>query len=194
MLKLQWFVLFTLLGVSTLEAQNTKESSFIIMSSHGLNDARDYNGSFYISGTDHVNTFLYKPHKMLAYGFDFNISNKRDFVFSETKSEESSISGGLDLALAPSIYLFAIDNNKHQAYLGVSVGVAYAMFNDGFHYSVYQNNTLRGYIGANIGYNYKFNERWMVGARLYYSTEFSNINVENLYYSSMKLISVGFTF
>ncbi len=181
-LKLQCLVIITLFSVSTLRAQKSDNSSFIIMSSHGY-----MKSDLSMSGSGHINTFLYSPSKLWAYGVDMSMSQGRNNYISKAI---------LNLSLSPSIYLFPLNTNKHQIYLGVSAGVGYTdissrnkegdnLANELPKFWLNENKTVVSF-GANTGYNYKLKRNWMIGARVYYDY--------NLYSSIMGLISVGARF
>ena len=182
MLKLQCLVIITLFSVSTLRAQKSDNSSFIIMSSHGY-----MKSDFSMNGSGHINTFLYCPSKLWAYGVDMSMSQGRNNDISKAI---------LNLSLSPSVYLFPLNTNKHQIYLGASVGVGYTDISNRnkeggnltnkFPESWLDENETIVSFGANTGYNYKLKRNWMIGARVYYDY--------NLYSSIMGLVSVGVRF
>lgn len=178
MLKLLCLVIIALFSVNILKAQNTEKSSFIIMSSHGYSRS-----DFATNGSGHMNTFLYSPRKLWAYGVDLDLSQGR------SKDIQKKM---FNASLLPSVYLFPLNRTKHQIYLGVGVGIGFTnitnLKKDGGlnSYLFSEKEYVHVAFGANVGYNYKFKKHWMIGVRTYY---------EYSYFSSiMGLISLGYRF
>lgn len=183
MLKLKYLVIAAiLLSINTVKAQeSTARESFIIMSSHGY-----MRTGFEMNGSGHVNTFLYSPSKLWAYGADLSISQGRN------KDIGNRI---FNISISPSIYLFPLNVTKHQIYLGANVGFGYSNLTK-TKYSNNNNSDIFGPLlekrstsvafGATVGYNYKFRKNWMIGPRVYYDYNYMS--------SIMALISIGVRF
>lgn len=194
MKKLFISVAVILLSFNVAKAQEEKESQFIVMSSGG------YMNSDFVQGMGYVNTFLYCPSKLWAYGLDLGFSQGSDII--DRKSSASEFYEKTDISkifFNPSIYLTPLNTSKHQIYIGISVGIGYTDYttigeqkNPGLGVSHEKTeywldrNEFGVAIGANAGYNYKFAENWMVGARLYY-----NHNLES---TMMGLATIGIRF
>ncbi len=171
----KYLIILMILSVNTLIAQERKEGSFIVMSSHGYMTT-DIN----MQGSGHITTFLYSPTKLWAYGVDVSI-----FQGSNKGTAQSIFSS----SITPSVYLFPINKNKHQVYIGASMGIGYHKITHPKtgQYSPNLNIKNTGVaLGANLGYNYEIAKNWMIGARAYYD--------DNSLSTIMGLVTVGAKF
>ncbi len=200
LLKLQSIIVITLVSINVLNAQESKKSSFTLMSSHGFMRTDGVS-----DGYGQVNTVLYAPDsgKIWAYGLDIGLSQGR-YIFSDMASTNrpEMITKTSKMFIAPSVYVFPVNTDKHQVYAGASIGFGCTNYtrlieeiyidqrsmiaNLEYDYSWSEKNEMGITFGANAGYNYKFCENWMVGARVY-----TQLNLEFLIGG---LVNIGVTF
>lgn len=175
MLKLNYLIVIVLLSINNLNAQEMKPL-FQIMTSNGYMESKpDMNGS------GHMITFLHSPKKLWGYGFDISFMQGKN-INIERKF--------LSVSLSPSIYLFPLNNNRHQIYIGAGIGYGYTdidrikTYAMSPYFLIVKDSFL--VFSANTGYNYKFKKNWLIGARVYYE--------DNYFSSIMGLINLGYRF
>lgn len=175
MLKLNCLIIIIFLSINNLNAQE-KRPLFQIMTSNGYMESE-----LGMDGSGHIITFLYSPKKLWGYGFDAT------YLQGKNRGLERKYT---NISLSPSIYLFPLNNNRHQIYLGAGIGYGYTDIDRIKTYAIHPSflivkNSFVIY-GANTGYNYKFKKNWLIGARVYYEY--------NYFSSIMSLINIGYRF
>lgn len=107
-----------------------------------------------INGSGHIITFLYSPQKLWGYGLDAS------FMQGKNRSLERKY---FNVSLSPSIYLFPLNNNRHQIYLGAGIGYGYTDIDRIKSYAIHPSFLIVKNVffvfSTNTGYNYKFKKK-----------------------------------
>lgn len=170
------------------QAQEHKHKPFLLMSSYG------YMHSEFGNGFGGVNTFLYSPHKLWAYGLDLGLSTGKMSETIPSGNFAQLKTRGNSYFIGPSIYLLPVNNRKHQIFAGGSINFTHTYkvnlqrerLADGPNsYWTEEKDNGVGF-AFNGGYNYKLTQNWYLGAR-FYLHHFNEAYV-------MGLINIGIAF
>lgn len=187
-MKVVTLALFLFLNTFLIQAQEYKHKSFLVMSSYG------YMHSEFIKGFGAINTLLYSPAKLWAFGIDLGISTGK---MSETIPSDNFVrltTRGNNYFIGPSLYLLPINTKKHQIFAGGGINFTHSykinlqkesQDSRPNAYWIEEKDDGVGF-SFNGGYNYKLTENWFMGARFY-------LNHYNETYV-MGLINIGLAF